>query len=280
MRSVLLYHNPAKERENSAAELVRRTLAKRGIKVVMATGAIRDGEAGRFDLAVAVGGDGTMLAAARAVAPMGVALLGVKSGHLGFLTAVEPEDFLKKGVGSIIDGRFSVEERLLLEVTVERAGRRVMGPTLALNDCVIRAEREARAILVTAHWGGSYLADYFGDGLIVATPTGSTAYALAAQGPIVEPSLEVLILAPICPHTLAQRPLVLPADETVTLTLGRRHAAETPQVFVSLDGQITAALNVRDKVRIRRYRKPLKLYSDPGRPYFEVLRQKLRWGGA
>ncbi len=280
MRSILLFHNPAKEKEYSAAENVRQALVKLGLKVVMATGQISTRAAGKFDLALAVGGDGTMLAAARVSAPLGLALLGVKSGHLGFLTAVESDEFLQEGAGAFLNGRFEVESRLLIEVTVERSGRSVMGPTLALNDCVVRAGREARAILVRAHWGKSYLADYFGDGLIVATPTGSTAYALAAQGPIVEPSLGAIVLTPICPHTLAQRPLVLPASQAVTLTLGRRHETETPQVFVSLDGQITAALKVHDKIHIRRYPKPLKLYGDPRRPYFEVLRQKLRWGGA
>ena len=280
VRSILLFHNPAKEKEYSAAEAVRQALVKLGIKVVMASGKMSARAAGHFDLALAVGGDGTMLAAARVAAPLGLALLGVKSGFLGFLTAVESDEFLKKGAVALLDGRFEVEPRMLLEVTVKRSGRTVMGPTLALNDCVIRAGREARAILVKAHWGTSYLADYFGDGLIVATPTGSTAYALAAQGPIVEPSLGALVLTPICPHTLAQRPLVLPTSRAVALTLGRRHETDTPQVFVSLDGQITAALKVHDQVHIRRYPKPLHLYGDPRRPYFEVLRQKLRWGGA
>lgn len=166
----------------------------------------------------------------------------------------------------------------MIEVTAHRGEKLLFGPHIALNDTVILCADQARAISLRARSAENFVADYFGDGLIISTPTGSTAYALAASGPIVDPSLDVLLIAPICPHTLTQRPLIVPASNPFSVRLSRRRAHENPQVLMSLDGQIGCALKVGDEVRVRRYAKPLKLLRNPGRSYFEVLRRKLKWG--
>ncbi len=221
-----------------------------------------------------------MLRAARAVAPRSIPLLGINSGGLGFLSVTDAAECVEACRG-FLEGRLTVSPRRMLEVAVFRRGRRFFGPEPALNDCVIRAQ-DTRAMAVAAFHGDAFLAEYFGDGLIVSTPTGSTAYALAAQGPIVEPSLELFILAPICPHTLAERPLVLPMDKGLSLTLRPRDpsAGREPlrRVSLCLDGQISVPLEAGDEVRISRYPKSLRLVTDPRRSYFEVLRRKLKWG--
>jgi NAD+ kinase len=230
-----------------------------------------------IDIAVALGGDGTMLRVARVVAPRGIPLLGVNIGTLGFLSGTEAAD-LKRCLDSVLSGRFSVEERSMLSAEVLRGGRRVFGSDLALNEVVIRCGEQARAITLSTRSGERFVADYFGDGLIVATPTGSTAYSLAASGPIIDPSLDVTLVAPICPHTLTQRPLIVPAHLPLTIRLGRRREGEVPRVLVSLDGRSGCELKVGDEVRVRRAETPLRLLLPPGRSFFDVLRRKLKWG--
>ena len=255
-------------------------LRRQGVQVRLCRGRASSRDLLAADLAVAVGGDGTMLAAARALAPYSVPLLGVNSGHLGFLTGIDLAGFHRHW-RDILRGRFLIEERWMIAVEVARGRRRprrVFGPHLALNDCVIRCGEQARAILLKARSGSRFVADYFGDGLIVSTPTGSTAYALAASGPIVDPGLDVLLVAPICPHTLTQRPLIVSAGSPFAVQLSARHPGEAPQVLVSVDGQVGCALRIGDEVRVRRYDKPFRLVLDPGHSYFEVLRRKLRWG--
>ena len=218
-----------------------------------------------------------MLHVAREVAPRGIPLLGVNIGTLGFLSGTEAND-LKRCVDSVLAGKFAVEERSMLSAEVLRGGRRIFGPDLALNEVVIRCGEQARAITLSTRSGERFVADYFGDGLIVATPTGSTAYSLAASGPIIDPSLDVTLVAPICPHTLTQRPLIVPAHLPLTIKLGRRREGEDPRVLVSLDGRSGCDLKIGDEVRVRRAETPLRLLLPPGRSFFEVLRRKLKWG--
>ena len=148
----------------------------------------------------------------------------------------------------------------------------------AARDRLTQEADQARAVTLSTRSGERFVADYFGDGLIVSTPTGSTAYALAASGPIVDPRLDVLLIAPICPHTLTQRPLIIPAFDPLTVMLTARYAHEAPRVLLSLDGQLGCALKVGDEVRIARYEKPFKLLLNPDRSYYEILRRKLKWG--
>ncbi|MBI4061582.1 MAG: NAD(+)/NADH kinase [Elusimicrobia bacterium] len=275
--SILLFPNEAKPDSSRALALIRSLLKARGVRAATATGApparlLRDA-----DLAVALGGDGTMLHVARLVAPRGIPLLGVNVGTLGFLSGSEAGD-LKRCMSAVLAGRFVIEERSMLSTEVLRGGRRVFGPEPALNEAVIRCGEQARAITLSTRSGERFVADYFGDGLIVATPTGSTAYSLAASGPIVDPSLDVTLVAPICPHTLTQRPLIVPAHLPLTIRLGRRREGEAPRVLVSLDGRSGCELQVGDEVRVCRAEAPLRLLLPPGRSFFEVLRRKLKWG--
>ncbi|MBI4371628.1 MAG: NAD(+)/NADH kinase [Elusimicrobia bacterium] len=272
-----MFLNESKPGSRGTLARVRALLKARGIKALIVNGRPRAEALRRADLAIALGGDGTMLRAAREAAPRGIPLLGVNTGRLGFLSGAESPE-LARGLGEALAGRFAVEERSMLEAEVLRGGRRVFGPDRALNEVVIRCGEQARAVTLSARSGARFVADYFGDGLIAATPTGSTAYALAASGPLVDPSLDVILVAPICPHTLTQRPLIVPACLPLSIRLGRRRADEAPRVLVSLDGRAACDLRVDDEVRVRRAAAPLKLLMPPRRSFFEVLRRKLKWG--
>ncbi len=275
--AALVFRNESKTDSARTLALVRSLLAARGTQCLAVRGRPSAAALRRADLAIALGGDGTMLTAAREVAPRGIPLLGVNLGTLGFLSATEPAGF-RKVLAAILSGAFVVENRSMLTAEVLRGGRRVYGPELALNECVIRCGDQARAVTLSTRSGERFVADFFGDGLIVATPTGSTAYSLAAMGPIVDPSVDVTLVAPICPHTLTQRPLIVPAHLPLTVRLGRRRADEAPRVLVSLDGRHGCELKVGDEVRVRQAQTPLRLMLPPGRSFFEVLRRKLKWG--
>jgi NAD+ kinase len=274
--AALIFLNESKPDAVKALKHVRALLKARGVRNWVAAGRPSADAVRRADFAIALGGDGTMLRVAREVAPRGIPLLGVNLGTLGFLSGSEARD-VKQRLDAVLAGRFAVEERSMLTAETLRGGRRVFGPDLALNEVVIRCGDQARAVTLSTRSGERFVADFFGDGLIVATPTGSTAYALAASGPIVDPSLDVTLLAPICPHTLTQRPLIVPAHLPLSIRLGRRRS-ETPRVLVSLDGRPGCELKVGDEVRVRRAEMPLRLLLPPGRSFFEILRRKLKWG--
>ena len=278
INSAVVFFNESKPEAVRNVKTVVAALKARGVKVWMGQdSSVRD-KLRLADVAVALGGDGTMLRAARLLAPHSIPLLGINSGGLGFLSGTDASEF-KKHCDAILRGEFDLEERWMISVEVARDGARVFGPNIALNDCVIRCGDQARAIMLRTRSDSRFMADYFGDGLILSTPTGSTAYALAASGPIVDPSLNVLLVAPICPHTLTQRPLIIPVDHPLTVQLTVRHAHEAaPRVLMSLDGQLGCALKVGDEVRVTRYAKPFKLLLNPRRSYYEVLRRKLKWG--
>lgn len=275
--SALLYLNESNSGARAVLARVRSLLKAKGVRCSTVSGRAGEDALRRAELAIALGGDGTMLRVAREAAPHGIPLLGVNIGHMGFLAGSEAAG-IRRSLDAVLAGRFKVEERWMLSAEVHRSGRRVFGPDLALNECVIRCGEQARAITLCTRSGERFVADYFGDGLIIATPTGSTAYSLAASGPIVDPSLDVTLVAPICPHTLTQRPLIVPAHMPLTIRLGRRRADEVPRVLVCLDGQTDCELKMGDEVRIRRAELPLRLLVPSGRSFFEVLRRKLRWG--
>jgi len=278
INSAVVFYNESKPEAVRNLKTVVAALKARGVKVWIGQDVTLREKLRLADVAVALGGDGTMLRAARLLAPHSIPLLGINSGGLGFLSGTDASEF-KKHCDAILRGEFDLEERWMISVEVARAGQRIFGPNIALNDAVIRCGDQARAIMLRTRSDSRFMADYFGDGLIVSTPTGSTAYALAASGPIVDPSLNVLLVAPICPHTLTQRPLIIPVDHPLTVQLTVRHAHEAPpRVLMSLDGQLGCALKVGDEVRITRYAKPFKLLLNPRRSYYEVLRRKLKWG--
>jgi len=277
IRSVVVFFNERKPSARRALAAVDVLLRARGVRVHSAPAGHSLPEAERFDAAVVLGGDGTMLRTARLLAGARIPLLGVNTGGLGFLSAVDMRGF-KRGLGRIINGGFACEERRMLRAEVRREGRRIFGPSPLLNDCVLRAKDQIRAVTLDACQAGRHIGRYFGDGLIVATPTGSTAYALAVGGPIVHPGVDAVILAPICPHTLTQRPLILPAGEPISVVVARKNPQQRPHALISVDGQVEHPLGAGDEVVISALRRPICLLYDPERTYFDLLRTKLKWG--
>lgn len=231
----------------------------------------RETLARQCDLAIVVGGDGTLLNAARSLADTGCAVLGVNLGRLGFLVDVSPED-MDTQLNSILGGDFIEEPRTLLHAMVTRDGEPVDEST-ALNDVVINKKDIARMIELHTWIDGHYLNRNRSDGLIVATPTGSTAYALSGGGPILHPSLDAITLVPICPHTLSNRPIVINHDSCIEIVI---HEG-TLQAQISCDGQVNLTLDPGDRVTVRRHDHDLRLLHPPGHDYFDVLRKKLRW---
>ena len=227
---------------------------------------------GRVDLLMVLGGDGTLLGAARLVGGLGVPILGVNLGGLGFLTATPQED-LALALEALFQRRYVLEERMMLTAQIRRQGTR-LGESLALNDVVLTKGTMGRIINLGVQVDGQFVTSYRGDGLIVSTPTGSTAYSLAAMGPIVFPTLEALILTPISPHTLTNRPIVLPATARVEVDLH----ADGQAVTLMLDGQVGYPLEGKDVVEVQRAEARLKLVRFPQPDYFHVLRTKLKWG--
>ncbi|HET6203409.1 MAG TPA: NAD(+)/NADH kinase [Planctomycetota bacterium] len=227
----------------------------------------------RADLLLVLGGDGSILGAARRLAGNAVPTLGVNLGRLGFLAAVRPEE-VRGALERVFEGRHEVEERMMLDLEV-RAGakRRWRGP--ALNDGVVERTRRAGMITVEVRLGGKGVTAYRGDGLIVSTPTGATGYGLSAGGPIVGPGLDAFIVTPICPHTLTNRPLVVPADEPVELRV-----PEAPEgaLFIA-DGQERVEIGPKDRVLVARAKARFRLVTVGG-DYYARLRGTLGWRGA
>jgi NAD+ kinase len=226
-----------------------------------------------FDLLVTLGGDGTLLRGARLVAECGVPVLGVNLGHLGFLTSAAAED-AEAAVTAFFEGRVVMEERMALAVRAESANGRECGSFLALNDAVLHKGGVARMIRLLVRARDEEVGSYSADGIILSTPTGSTAYSLSAGGPIVSPSLDCIVATPICPHTLAVRPLVLPAHETLTVEV----LSPTEELLLTIDGQQDRRLAPGDRIVVSRADRPVRLVRFPGQTFFSTLRQKLRWG--
>jgi len=226
----------------------------------------------KVDLLLVLGGDGTLLSVARELGAGEVPILGVNLGTLGFLAEVNPDEQIAL-LEDVLAGRYAVEPRMRLDVRVEREGREILA-TLALNDAVFSRNDLSRMIDIEARADGVPVTRYHGDGLIVATPTGSTAYTLSAGGPILMPGSRVVALTPICPHTLTQRPLVLPAESRLEITVRDDEGAAQ----LTVDGQIGASLRRGDRVRLHAEAPPAWFVVAPGRSRFEVLRAKLGWG--
>ena len=226
-----------------------------------------------LDLMVTLGGDGTLLRGARMVATQGVPVLGINLGHLGFLTSAPP-DALEDSLRAFLAGDYERDERMVLAVQVQVDGERVGRAHVALNDAVLHKGGAARVIRLRMHALHDTVGSYSADGIILSTPTGSTAYSLSAGGPIVSPSVNCIIATPICPHTLGVRPLVLPADETVTVEV----LSPTEELFLTVDGQDHERLGPGARVVVRRADAPVTLVRFSGQTFFSTLRRKLRWG--
>jgi len=224
------------------------------------------------DFIIVLGGDGTMLSVARLVGDKGIPILGVNIGGLGFLTAVQ-KDELYEVLEKILAGECSVEERIMLTACVIRHSE-CISEYIVVNDVVVNKGALARIIDLETYIDHNYVATFRADGLIVSTPTGSTAYALSAGGPILYPTLNSIILAPICPHTLTNRPIVLPDSVTVEIVLKSRNE----DVFLTIDGQVGFSLRQNDVVEVKKSQFKAKFFLPCERDYFEILRTKLKWG--
>lgn len=226
---------------------------------------------GRTDLAVVLGGDGTMLGAARLLAPAGVPILGVNLGELGFITEVASHEILNV-MESFLAGQCSVEERSMLMATILNGSQSQDRP--ALNDILVTRGSTPRIISLEVIVDGRFVNTFRADGIVVATPTGSTAYSLSSDGPILYPTLNTLVMTPVCPHTLTNRPIVLPDNVEIRITL-----KSTEEATVMHDGQVAGNIEAGQTVVIRTSPHRARLVMPPNRDHFAVLRGKLGWGG-
>ena len=237
-------------------------------------GQTRQEVADSSQLLLVLGGDGTLLAAAHLAAPRGIPILPINMGSLGFLTSFTLDE-LYPALEDGLAGRFSISQRVMLHVELERAGK-VIESQRVLNEAVINKGALARMIELELAIDADFVCRYRADGLIVASPTGSTAYSLSAGGPIVHPAVESFVITPICPHTLSDRPLVVRDSSSIVIKL----SGDTESVFLTLDGQRGIPLQATDGVRISRAKELLKLVQPPKKSYFDILRSKLKWGEA
>lgn len=236
------------------------------------SGVLRSRLPSASDIILAIGGDGTLLSAARVVGTSGVPILAVNLGSLGFITAITLEELVPV-LDRVISGDFEYDERMTLNCHVHRLGERVANYNV-LNDVVINKGALAKIIDIRAYVEDMYLTSFKADGLIMSTPTGSTAYSMSAGGPIVYPNMKCILVTPICPHTLTNRPLVIPHDLTVKAELKTKET----DILLTLDGQVGFGLRENDIIEVRKSDTPIKLIKSPFKDYFEILRTKLKWG--
>lgn len=275
IKTAAIYLNRSKEQSAAACGALQTALSKAGIDNYVLEYQSKASEVTEgTDLLICIGGDGTLLRAARATAGRNIKLLGINSGSLGFLASAEADENFKELVQFIKDGRFTLHNRILLELVITRGGAKIFSD-IALNECVIKT-CQARATSLSANYDGQEIKEIFGDGLIIATPTGSTAYNMAAGGPIAYPTLDAFIMTPICPHTLAQRPLVLPASRPLSITITPKK--QTVSLIVSLDGQINFTPQFGDVLTITKSEKAVTILYPEHYEFFNTLTSKLKWG--
>ena len=226
----------------------------------------------RVDLILVLGGDGTMIATGRMLGDNQVPVIGVNYGGLGYL-AEFPIEELFPALEAILAGQYTVQQRLMLSVELWR-GEELVTRNRVLNDVVVNKSALARIIEIEAYLNEQFVNLFRADGLIVATPTGSTAYNLSAGGPIIFPSMNAMVITPICPFTLSNRPIVVPDDSVIEVRL----ITEKEEVALTLDGQVGVSLQAHDRVVIRKSKTAFNVVQPPNRNYFEVLRNKLKWG--
>jgi NAD+ kinase len=277
IRSVGIVVKPGHDRAMATAAELSKWLGRRGIKQAGEPVAAGDepGEGSQFldaDLFVVLGGDGTMISTARLAGDTDALIVGVNYGSLGYLTDFRIEEMFS-GLENIISGEYDVDRRVMLDAEQWR-GTRLLAKGRVLNDVVINKAALARIIEITVSLNGLYVNSFRADGLIVSTPTGSTAYNLSAGGPIIYPSMNAVVLTPICPFTLTNRPIVVPDTAEIELVLNN----ENEGVVLSLDGQIGYQMEVHDRIIIRKSETTLNLVKPSNRNYFDVLRDKLKWG--
>ncbi len=268
-KRVGIIHKVTSAEALETAGLVERFLASKGVEVIT-----EETEAARTaDLVVVLGGDGTLIHAASLLEGRPVPILGVNMGSLGFMTEV-PQAELYTAMELVLAGKAEVSERMKLRVHLHKGGRSERAlDSEVLNDVVISKSALSRMAELDTRCSGEKVTTYRADGVIVATPTGSTAYSLAANGPIMYPTMRGVIIAPICPHTLTQRPLVVPDDENIEIIL-----ANDTEVYLTLDGQKGLPLAKGDRVQVKQSYNRVLLVRNPNLGFFGILRAKLRWG--
>lgn len=256
-------------------------LANKGIETILDTetasginvnGYPRAEMPNKAEMMIVLGGDGTMLNVARLVSEKEIPILGINLGGLGFITEVQRED-IYDGIEKTLEGKALIEERIMLTSHIHRHGEKIAEYTV-LNDVVINKGALARIIDLETFINKSYVTTFKSDGLIVSTPTGSTAYSLSAGGPVLYPTLDCILLTPICPHTLTNRPIVLPDDVLIEIKL----KSMSEDVFLTLDGQVGFSLKIDDIIEIRRSPYKTRLLIPFERDFFQILRTKLKWG--
>ena len=271
---ILLVCNPSQPQAAQTARELVDFLQKRGQNPIFLPDYKQIVNYPQASLCISLGGDGTVLRCARQTAPLQMPVLAVNCGHLGFLSACEAEQ-AAACLEQFLAGHYQTHTRWLLETDIFRAGQPDTLGALAFNDCVIKAA-QPRAFTLQAYQNGHLLKQFYGDGVIIATPSGSTAYSLAAGGPIVEPNLEVWTLTPICPHSLSDRTMLLNANTELSFVPQLKSA--TDRAAVSLDGQENFLLQNGDRVTVRRSRAAARLISTETFDFFARLQQKLEWG--
>ena len=280
LQSVGICLKPGQPQAAATVRGLEKWLGERGVRVALdedaaeqtgGAGTPRERLVRAVDLVIVLGGDGTLLSVARDAGEHPVPILGVNLGTLGFMTEIA-QDEVFAALERALGGALHVESRMRLEVRALR-GEHALGRWLALNDAVV-ASSAARLVELEVCVDGMEVTCYHADGLIVSTPTGSTAYSLSAGGPIVDPRLEAFVLTPISPHTLTQRPVVLPASSRIEV----RVRAGGGEVRLTVDGQTGLPLRDDDRVQVVRSRHPVALVVSPFRNHFAILREKLRWG--
>lgn len=227
----------------------------------------------RADLVVVLGGDGTLISTARVIGERDIPILGVNLGSLGFLTEIALDE-LYPALEKCLAGDFRISERIMLRAVVERDGRETASH-LVLNDVVINKGALARIVDLKTRVNSLDLATFKADGLIISTPTGSTGYSLSAGGPIINPSMNCIVITPICPHTLTNRPIVIDEDSVVDITVS---SLDDEDIYLTLDGQVGLELRSGDRIHVSRANHTAKLVMSEERDYFAVLRTKLKWG--
>jgi NAD+ kinase len=282
IRTTGIVCKPIKEMVSSVVPPLMKWLAEKHVQVYLdqqtATtvgaperGLRRDEMGGKIDWLIVLGGDGTLLSAARAMGANQVPILAVNLGGLGFLTSVTLDE-LYPVLEEVLEGKSKLSERMMLQAEILHDGK-TSDKQIALNDAVANKAALARMLDFDVHVDGNHVGRYRADGLIVATPTGSTAYSLAAGGPIIHPDLDAFVITPICPHMLTNRPLVVPDTARVELDFAVSHEP----VYLTMDGQIGFQLDAKDRVVITKSSHKVQVVKPPKMTYYEILRSKLRW---
>lgn len=285
IKTIGILANPGKEPAIAVAQTADTYLREHGVDVLLpyhlaeSFGAPERGLAepavASADAVLVMGGDGTILAASRECAPKMTPILPVHLGRFGFLTEVAPEDLIA-ALDGLLEDRYTIEERMMLSGVSKRASETADSTSVyALNEIAIANGPLSRVLHLRLLINGRYVTSYAADGIIVATPTGSTAYSLSAGGPLVHPVLQTLLVTPICPHTLTARTLLVPADHEVTIMV-ERDPEDT--VRVTVDGQLGFPLRAGDQITVRRSPTPARLISVGGADFYDKLQTKLRWG--